>query len=467
MNVEFQALPNCLANLRIEVAPDAVQKKWGEVTSEYTKYAKLPGFRAGKAPRSVVEKKFGNEIKEEVTKQVLSDAAKQAIAEKGLRVLQLSEVEDVVWGDDKSLKFRATLILQPAFDLPDYKGIPVTVTSTEVTDQEVDEALENLRDQQADFPDVDPARPAALEDYIVVDYDGTIEGEPVHVKFPKAGKPLSHNTDFWIKMTDEAFFPGFCQQLVGANVGDTREFDIVVPADFPVEGMPGITIHYKVAVRGLKARILPELDDKFAESVATGKTLAELREMAREELQRQKETQSETAKRNGVMSALLSRVECELPTHLVRNQTQAILSDIVRENQSRGVTEEVLKEHERELVGSASQSAREKLKGNFILLRIAEQEKIKVSEAELRSRVNAMAKRYDMSFDKMLKELKKRNGLDQITEEIMVAKTLDLVAREATITSVQSIADAAPADAAPALAEAAVSTESAPESENK
>lgn len=435
MNVEFQALPNCLASLSIEVASDAVKVKWTEVSGQYLKHAKLPGFRAGKAPRNVVEKKFTKEIREEVTKRVLSDACRQAITDKGLRVLSLSEVEDVQWGEDQSLKFRATLVLQPEFELPDYKGIPVSVPSAEVTEAEIDEAIENIRDQQADFPDMEPARPLAMDDYAVVTYDGTIDGEPVHVKFPKAGKPLTHNADFWIKMTEEAFFPGFCAKLVGANVGDTREFDIEVPADFPVEGMPGTKIHYKVSVLGIKARVLPEVNDAFADSIAKGKTLAELRIMAREELQKQKHAQILTAKRNGVMNALLAKVECELPTQLVRQQTQAVLSDIVKENQARGVSDEVMKEHERELVGTAAQTARERLKGSFILIRIAEKEKIKVTEAELRARINALAKRYQMPFDKMLKELQKRGAIDQISEEVLTGKTLDFVAGEATVTT--------------------------------
>ena len=433
MNVEFETLPNCLATLKISVAPDAVKKTMSEVGSNYTKYAKLPGFRAGKAPRSVIERKFSKEIKEEVTKQVLSDGCREAIKDKGLRVLQLSEVEDVVWGDDSSLQFRATLILHPQFDLPDYKGIPVTVPSAEVTEAEIDEAIENLRDQQADFPDVEPARPAAMEDFVVVDYDGTIDGEPVHVKFPKAGKPLSHNVDFWIKMTDEAFFPGFCEKLVGTNIGETREFDITVPSDFPVEGMPGVVVHYKVTLKGLKTRTLPALDDTFAASIAEGKSLNELRIMAREELQRQKHGSIDAAKRNGVMSALLAKVECELPTAMVRNQTQSILQEIVRENQTRGVAEEVIKEHEKDLVGSAAQSARDRIKGTFVLLRIAEQEKIQVTESELRARINGMARKYQMPFDKMLKELQKRGAIDQISEEILSAKTLDFVAKEATV----------------------------------
>ena len=452
MNVDFETLPNCLANLRIEVDAPDVQKKMGEITSQYTKLARLPGFRQGKAPRSVVEEKFVKEIREEVTKQVLNDACREAITERKLRVLSLADVEDVEWGEDKSLKFRATLVLQPEFDVPDYKGIPVTVPSAEVNDSDVDESLESLREQQADFPDVEPARAAAMEDYAVVDYDGTIDREPVHVKFPKAGKPLSHNTDFWIKMTDEAFFPGYCTHLVGMNVGDTREFDIEVPADFPVEGMPGTKLHYKVTLKGLKGRVLPVLDDAFAATVAKGKTLEELRAMAREEIQKQKHAQVSAAKRTGAMAHLTAKVECELPTNLVRQQTQSILNEIVQENQERGVADEILKEHEKDLVGSAAQSARDRIKGTFILLRIAEKEGIKITDMDLRRRISQLAQRSRMSFDKMVKELQKRGAIDQVRDELLTAKTLDFIASQATVTGGES-APAAPAAEPVAVAE--------------
>ena len=447
MNVAFEPLPNCLANLKIEVDPPDVQKKMGEITSQYTKQARLPGFRQGKAPRSVVEKKFLKEIHEEVTRQVLSDACRDAIKDRNLRVLSLSEIEDVEWGEDKSLKFRATLVLQPEFDVPDYKGIPVSVPATEVTDKDVDESIEALREQQADFPDVTPARPAAMEDYVVVDYDGTIDGEPVHVKFPKAGKPLSHNKDFWIKMTDEAFFPGYCTNLVGVNVGETREFDVEVPSDFPVEGMPGNKIHYKVTLKELKQRVLPEVNDEFAGNIAKGKTLEELRTMAREELVRQKQRQAEAAKRSSVMTHLTSKVECELPTSLVRQQTQSILDEIVKENQERGVADEILREHEKDLVGSAAESARERIKGTFILLRISEKEKITITEMDLRRRIAQMAARAKMTFDKMVKELQKRGVIDQIREELITAKTLDFIASQASVT-VEGASAESPAPAA-------------------
>ena len=238
-------------------------------------------------------------------------------------------------------------------------------------------------------------------------------------------------------MTDEAFFPGYCAHLVGMNVGEKREFDIEVPEDFPVEGMPGTKLHYKVTLKGLKTRVLPELNDEFAAGVAKGKTLADLRTMAREEIQRQKHQQVAAAKRSGAMAHLTAKVECELPTNLVRQQTQSILNDIVRENQDRGVADEIIKEHEKDLVGSAAQSARDRIKGTFILLRIAEKENIQITDMELRRRINQLAQRSRMSFDKMLKELQKREALAQVRDELLTAKTLDFVASQATVTGIE------------------------------
>jgi trigger factor len=236
-------------------------------------------------------------------------------------------------------------------------------------------------------------------------------------------------------MTPEAFFPGFAAQLVGAKPGETREFEIEVPADFPVEGMPGQKIQYKVTLKAIKEKVLPALDDAFANTVAKGKSLTELREMAREELGRQKVADVESSKRTGVMKQLLDKVECELPQGLVRQETQRILSDVVRENQARGVTEEVLKENEKELVGVAAQNARERLKGTFILLRIAEKEGLKVTREELFGRIAMLAQKYEMPFEKMLKELEKRNAIDQISEEIVTAKALDFLIANASVTS--------------------------------
>ncbi len=438
MNVAVEKLPNCLATLRVELESERVAQKLDSLTKEYIKLAKLPGYRQGKAPKAVIEKKFKKEIREELERQLLGDATREAIQNEKLRVLTVANFDDVEMADDQSMKFTATLVTQPEFELPQYKGLVVSMRPTEVTDADIDESLESLRDQAADFVDA-KTEEAGMGDFVVVDYKGTINGQPVHEVFPKAGKPLSGNDEFWIKMTEEAFFPGYCAALVGAKIDETRTFEVEVPADFPVEGMPGQKIQYEVTLKGIKEKVLPALDDAFAATIAKGKTLAEVREMAREEITKQKASASETGKRNDIMRQLLAGVECELPQDLVRQQTRSILNDIVRENQSRGVDDEVLKENEKELVGTAATSARDRIKGTFILLRIAELEGIQVRREELMGRIAMLAERYHMGFDKMVKELQKRNAIDQINEEILSAKVLDFLSSNASVTTATTV----------------------------
>jgi trigger factor len=343
------------------------------------------------------------------------------------------------------MSFTATVVTHPQFDLPEYKGLTITPAATEVTDADVDQAIEAIREQNADFTDV-TGRPAQMDDYVVVDYTGTIDGQPVHEAFPKAGKPLTQNEGFWIKMTDEAFFPGYCAHLVGANPGETREFDVTVPEDFPVEGMPGKQIHYRVTLQSIKSKALPELNDAFANSVLEGKSLEELRQLAREEISRQKVSQAETDKRQQIMRHLMQAVECELPTGILRSETQRLINEIISENRARGIADEVIQGSEREVIGAASQGAREKVKGSFILLRIAEAEGLKVGQDEMFRRIAGLAQRYNMDFEKMYKTLHKRDALTEIQQELLTSKALDFLVEKAVL------GEAAPA-AAPAATE--------------
>jgi trigger factor len=441
MNVVVENLPNCITTLKVEVDPEKVSKVWNDVAGTYTKLARIPGYRAGKAPKSIIEKKFQKEIREELEKKLLSEACKEAIQEKGIKVLSLTQVEDVEIADDKTMKFTATLVTRPDFQVPVYKGLVVPLRSTDVTDEEIDESINQLREQAADFVDLKEDRGAQMEDFVVIDYRGTIDGAPVSDKFPKAGAPLSGNDDFWIHMVHEAFFPGFSEALVGAKPNEPRTFEIEVPAEFPVEGLPGQKIQYSVTIKGIKEKVLPALDDAFAGTIAKGKTLAELREMAREEIGRQKKMDAEGAKRSEIMRQLLSQVECELPVDMVRQETRRILADIVRENQARGIADEVLKQNEQEILGSAAQNARDRLKGTFILLRIADVENIKATQQEFDQRIAYLSARYDMKPDKLVKKLDERNAIDQILEEVLTGKVLDFLSANASVSTIPAVAE--------------------------
>jgi trigger factor len=440
MNVEVEPLPHCLATLRVELPPDAVNAARENIMRDYAAHARLPGYRPGKAPRAVVEKKFQKEIREELERKLLTESTRAAISEKKLKVLQVQNVEDVEFSPDQSLHFTATVVTAPEFELPEYKNIPVTVQATDVSDTDIDAALENLRSQASSFEDITD-RPLQMDDFAVIDYNGTIDGKPVGDVYPKAGKPLTTNTNFWVRLTPESFLPGFSDALAGAGLNETREFDLTVPADFAVTEMAGLTIHYVVTIKGLKTKKLPELNDTFASTVVEGKTLAEVRELIKGELARQKTDHIESQKREQVMVHLVSKVECELPQNYVAGETRRILGEIVQQEQARGITDEALKASEKELVEAASQGAKQKLKGTFILQRIAEIEKIKVTETELRARVTSMAARYGMTPDKAARELEKRDAMDRVAEDILSGKVIDFLIAHADV----RVAEPAPA----------------------
>jgi trigger factor len=402
------------------------------ITRDYLKAARIPGYRPGKAPRPVVEAKYKKQIREDLEKQLLQESTREVIKEKQLRVLTVSEVEDVEITQENAMHFTATLVTAPEFELPEYKGIAVQVPSTEVTDADVEAALANLQDQYADFKDIE-GRALAADDFAVIDYTGTTNGQPVHEVFPLAGKQLATGADFWIRLTPEAFLPGFSEQLIGANVGDARTFQLEVPADFPVEAMRGQKLDYQVTVKGIKEKVLPELNDEFAAKLAPGKTLEDVRGIIKTEVERQKTSDAERAKRDQVMQQLLAKVECELPQNLVRYETQRMVNELVKENQSRGVADEVLQENHQNLVGAASQGAKEKIKGQFVLLRVAEKEGITVSREEFNQRIAMLAMRYQMTADKLVKELQKNNSLDQVHEEIVTGKALDFLIANASV----------------------------------
>ncbi len=364
MNVEVENLPNCITTLRVEVPAEKVSKTWDTVILDYAQYAKIPGYRPGKAPRNVVENKFKKQIREEVEKKLLSESCREAINEKKLRVLSLADVQDIEFGDDKTMRFTATLVTAPEFELPEYKNIPVQLKSVEVTEKEIDESLENLREQQAEFTDITD-RALALEDFAVIDYTGTIDGKPVSEVAPKAGKPLSANTDFWIRLTPEAFFPGFANQLLGTKAGESRTFDIEVPPDFAVKELAGQKITYTVKINAAKQRILPELNDAFAAKLLEGKTLADIRDLIKIDIEKQKVADQDRDKRSQIMSALLSKVECELPADHVRFETKRILSDIVREQQARGVSDEHAQGKRKGPRGSSRQGGARAIEGQL------------------------------------------------------------------------------------------------------
>jgi len=426
MKVEVEKKPESVSTLQIELPPEEVTKEWDAIANSFGRFAKIPGYRPGKAPRAVIEKRFRKEIQDEVTKKLVSKSYHDAIEQKKLRVVSLTNLEDVQFGEDKSMRFRATVVTAPEFDLPDYKNIRVQLPPATVTKEDVELALERLREQSADFVDV-PERALQMGDFSVIDFDGAVDGQPISDIAPNASKNLHGGKKFWLHLAAENFLPRFCEQIVGMKRGETRSVQVDFPADFMVKELAGKKADYAVTLNEIKEKVLPQVDDALAEKLLPGKTLAELQEVIEHDLEHEKEHEIERAKESQIVKYLQEHTTFDLPPSLLRNETRRALNELVHRNRERGVPDDLLKGKEKELVEGAGSLAAHRLKTNFILTRIAEREKIEVTKEDVDLRVRQEAARYNISVDKMRKELDEHDGLNNLAEQILLGKVVDFL----------------------------------------
>jgi trigger factor len=432
MKVEVEKQPGSVSKLQIELPAEEVSKEWDAIANSFARFAKIPGYRPGKAPRAVIDKRFRKEIQDELTKKLVSKSYQEAVEQEQLRVASVTNIEDIEFGEDKSMRFRATVVTAPEFEIPDYKNIPVQLPSTKVSESEVGDALERLRDQSADFVDV-PERALQMGDFAVLDFEGSVDDKPIVEIAPQASKNVQGGKKFWLHLAPENFLPKFCEQLIGLKPGETRLVIVSFPDNFPVKELVGKKADYAVTLREIKEKVLPAIDDALAARLVPGKTLAELRQMVEHDLEHAKEHDAERGKEAQIIKYLHERIRFDLPPALLQNETRRALAEVVQRNRERGVTDDMLKEKEKELIDAAAGMAAHRLKTNFILHRIAESEKIQVTKEDFDARIKQEAARYDISPEKMRKELQQRNALDDVSEQLLLGKTLDFLKANVSI----------------------------------
>lgn len=432
MNVVCDPQPNCIVNLQVELPADQVTREWQTVAKDFQRHARIPGYRPGKAPQSLIDSRFAKDIREELQQKLLRESLNEAIKQKDLRVLSVSKVEDVQIGEDKTMRYRASVVTAPEFELPDYSAITVEVAKRPVTDEDVQKWLEQFRDPHATFEAVE-GRALAMGDYAVVTYEGKIGDQLLSEALPKAPPQLQGRRNAWIFMDEGTLIPGFAKAVEGMQINEERSFTLDVSADFPLEDLRGSKVTYSTTLHGINVKQLPPLDDALAEKIEAGKTLETLRAEIRERLENLANSQFENGKRNAALKQLLAQVQCELPAQTVEREVSGILREIVQENQVRGVSDDELRAHQDELIGIAQQSAVDRVRGNFLLLRVAEKEKLAVNETDMLMAVSEMSRRYEIPVKKLVKDLQSRDGFGPIREQILMGKALDLIAANVTV----------------------------------
>ena len=438
MNVTVENLTPCKKLVRFEVEAAKVDEAFAAVTKTFVREASLPGFRPGKAPKERVAKQYEAEIAKEAKTKLISDAYREGVKLQNLNVLGYPDIEEIQFEAGKPLQFAATVETQPEFELPEYRGLPAKREASVVSEDDITRALDALRGQQASFTNVD--RAVQSGDYVVVNYTGTCDGQPITDLAPTA-RGLTKQDKFWVEVKPGSFIPGFADQLIGAKPTDKRTVNVDFPADFVTPQLSGKKGVYEVEVLEVKIKVLPELNEALAKTYGA-ESLERLREGVRSDLQNELNLKTKRSIRNQVVDALAGRVQFDLPESIVAEEARNIVYNIVNENHQRGIPKEVIDQQKDQIYAAAQTAAQQRVKSNFLFVRIAEKEGIRATQEEINGRVISLARGYKMTPEAFVKELQKRDGVHEIYQQLIHEKVLDFLHEQARIEDVAPAAKA-------------------------
>jgi len=412
--------------LEIEVPAEEVEKAFEAITRAYARRAAIPGFRKGKAPESVIAKRFGDEIKNDVLEAVLPDAVASAIEEKKLAVLGRPHVEDLQWDPPGPIRFTARMDLKPAVDPGEYRGVPVEDQPVEPDEADVTKVVDRIREAHAEFHPIE-GRAAAPGDFAVAD----IEGSFVEILAPGQNPRTFRDEKITLEIGHPDSMPEINDALRGALPGDTRSFRKSFADDFPNDEFRGKTVDYKVTLAALKEKKLPALDDEFARTVADGETVETLRDRVRARLRREKEADRRRKFRRAILDVLVSRSQIPAPEVLVESETQSALRDYARYLAASGVDPE--KEDWKKLSEEARPGAERRVREYLLLDAIADREGLTVSETELEAEFKRAAQERGVEPSALREQMTKAGGLEALRDELRLSKAVDLLIASAKV----------------------------------
>ncbi len=438
MKISVERLPECKARLTADVPADAANKERKGIVAAYAAQAKLPGFRPGKIPSSVVEKKFGSEIDGELKDRLARQAYAEAREKENLEILGIAKVEKDEFEADGSFHMEVEVVTEPEVEIKNYKEIPVEVVKSEITDEMIDGFITNMRKQKAEPVDCD--RASAAGDIVVVNYTASLDGEPLADKLEEEAGPLASGEDHWIELPEDGeepreFIPGLAAGAVGMAPGDTRTIEAEFPEDFPIEAITGKTVSYEVTANTVKERELPALDEEFAKGMGL-ESVEAMREAVSAQYEQQQGNMRNEIIDNQILGYLNEEATFELPQHIVFNETQRQVNEMVQRGYQQGVAHEEIEANQEQLMESAETQAKNNVKTMFILDQIAESEGIQVTEEETTQRIVQMAAQQQRPVKKFARELRDSNKFGEVRQDILISKTIEFLRENATITEV-------------------------------
>ncbi|MEE0955364.1 MAG: trigger factor [Eubacterium sp.] len=413
-----------MKKLTVEVPAEEFDAAVKKVYQRQRKSITVPGFRKGKAPQFMIEKMYGESIFfEDAANDILPDAYEKAAKESGLDIVSRPEIDVTEIGHGKNFVFTASVAVRPDVELGQYKGVEVPKFDTTVTDDDVQEALE--REQKKDGRTVEVTdRPVEKDDTANIDYEGKIDGVPFD-----GGKDEGHD----LKIGSNSFIPGFEDQVIGMNVGETKDITVTFPEDYHAEDLKGKEAVFTVKVNKVTATELPELDDEYAADKGFD-TLDAYKESLRKELQERKDSQAKQSRRDNGLSKAAQNAKIDMPEAMINSEADEMVNNFARQLQAQGMSiDQYMQYTGADMDGLRAQvrpQAVMNLRNRLTMEKIAEVENIGVSDEELDKEFENMAKSYNMEAEK-IKEIMGDEEKAQMKKDLQVQKAIDFVADNA------------------------------------
>jgi trigger factor len=409
----------------IDVPAEEVSRAWATVAANYRKYAKIPGFRAGKVPESVIRRRFGAEIRKEVIDSLLPERFNKGVAELGIRPVGQPQVTELTVDEGAPLHVKAVFEYLPSFAIDGYKDVTVAKPSVEVTEEEFKHEIEHLRDSRATIEPVEEDRALVDGDWAQISYKGEIQKSDAGgaaEEQPVAGE------DTLVEIGGKDTVDAFNNALRGAKPGQELKVEVIYPADYAEAKLAGKTVAYEVTVKGIKKRILPELNDEFAKEIGHYENYADLEKSVREYMENRKRRSVESETRDRLFAALSEKFTFAVPESLVQDQIDTRLERGLRALAAQGMSSDQMRKLDFARLRAAQRdSAVAEVKANVLLDRIAGEENITVSEEEMDKELQIAAIQSREPLDALKVRLTKEGGLARIMEQLRREKTASIL----------------------------------------
>jgi trigger factor len=414
----------CKHSLEISVPVAEVESEANQVTANVQKRAKLPGFRPGKAPASIIRKQFAADIRQQVLENIIPRVLHQQFEAENLNVVGTPDVSDVHFHEGEPLRFKATFEVVPEIELGEYKGVEVAYHDPEVTDEDVTKRIDEIREQKAQYLNIDP-RPLENGDHAVVGLESIagVEGEPIK------------QDEMVLEIGGADTLEPFTENLRGLSPGDSKDFEVTYPENYGGERLAGKTVTFHATVKGVRKKELPEVNDDFAQDLGDFRTVDELRDAIRKGIFGQRQNEAQQAAKQRIVDKLVDAHDFPVPVFYVDRQIKSRVEQSLRAMAAEGMDPSQIKLDWNKVKESQQEKATREVKASLILTKVAERESIHPTRDEVDKEVERHARQTREPVAALQMKYEKDGTLNRIASHIQTEKTLNFLFEQARKTT--------------------------------